>query len=164
MATTIGMGQDKLTLLGEAGAGGIHRRKSEVMSEQLPVGRKVAGMRHSAATDVEGRLWPSPIPLCLSCCLPCPLRDPGLFGTRGFKGRGIGGSRRFVGNGPFLGDANSCGLQGRLGAVCRHPLHSGMSKRSSGGLYCPRHGGLNRRTKTERGAWAKLGGSETYSR
>ena len=133
-------------------------------SKQLPVGRKIAGVRHAAATDVAGCKWPSPLPPCLSRHLPCPLGDTGLFGTSGFKGRGIGGGRRLTGNGPFLRGVDSCSLQGRLGAVRRCAIRGGTDERGSGGLYYPRRGGLNRWSRTGRGARTKLGSSETYSR
>ena len=48
--------------------------------------------------------------------------------------------------------------------VCRHTLCSGMNERSSGGLYGPRCGGLNRRARTGRSAWTKLGSLKAYSR
>ena len=64
----------------------------------------------------------------------------------------------------FLGGAHSRGLQGRLGAAHRLPRHGGMSEGSSGGLHCPGRGGLNRRSRTSRGARMKLDSPEAYPR
>ena len=133
-------------------------------SEVLPVGREIAGLRHPAATNVAGRKRPPPLPPRLPRHLSCLPGDADSFGPGGLKWRRIGGSRRLVRSRSFLGGAHSCGLQGRLGAAHRRPRRGGMSEGSSGGLYCPGRGGLNRRSRTGRGARTKLGGPEAYSR
>ena len=160
----IGVAQDKLPFLGKARTGGIHRQEAKMISKILPVGRKIAGVRHPAATDITGCKRPPLIPPHLSRHLPCLLGDAGSFGMGGLKWRGIGGGCRLVRNGSFLGGADSRGFQGRLGAAHRCPHRIGTSERNSGGLSCPRGGGLNRRLRTGHGAWTKLGSLETYSR
>ena len=103
------------------------------------------------------------LPPCGPRRLPRPLGEASSFGASGSKGRRIGGDRRLRRSGPFLGGTNSRGLQGRLGTAPSRPLRGGMDEGSSGGLYRPRCGGLNGRSRTGRGNWTKLGGSETYS-
>ena len=86
-----------------------------------------------------------------------------MFGVSSFEGRRIGGGRRLKRSGPFLRGTNSRGLQGRLGTAPSRPLRSGMDEGGSGGLYRPRCGGLNQRSRTGGCNWTKLGGSETHS-
>ena len=133
-------------------------------SKVLPVGGEVAGLRHPAATDVAGRKWLPSLPPRLPRHLSRLPGDANSFGPGGLKRRRIGGSRRLMRSTTFLWDSHSCGLQGRLGAAHRRPRLGRMSKGSSGGLYCPGRGGLNRRSGTGRGARTKLSGPEAHSR
>ena len=119
-------------------------------------------MWHAAAANVTVRKRAVSLPPCGPRRLPRPLGEASSFSASSLEGRRIDGGRRVRRSGPFLGGTNSRGLQGRLGTAPSRPLRGGMDEGSSGGLYRPRCGGLNRWSRTGDRNWTQLGGSETY--